>query len=315
MTQLVAVEKENDRVTSAILAGKSGLYAVKANIFIDCTGDGDLAAWAGAPFKKGDEEGHLMPGTLCSLWADIDWPVARNTNQQEKLEEAFRDKVFTVEDRHHSGMWNVGNHLGGANISHAFGVDGTDERSMTKALIQSRKIMPEYERYYRQYLKGFENIELVMTNEMGIRETRRIIGDYVMDLNDFKNRASFDDEIGRYAYPVDIHSTTPSKEDHAKFLKEFQTLRYQKGENYGLPYRSLIVNGLKNLLVAGRCISTDRYMQSSIRVMPCCYITGQAAGMAAALAVSGQTDLRDVDIRQLQSALKKMGGFLPNSHV
>jgi hypothetical protein len=111
---------------------------------------------------------------------------------------------------------------------------------------------------------------------------------------------------------VDIHSSTPSKEDHERFLKEYHSLRYEKGENYGIPYRSLIAKNLNNVLVAGRCISTDRYMQSSIRVMPCCFITGQAVGMAASLTLTEKSDLRKVNIRQLQSSLKNIGAYLPN---
>jgi hypothetical protein len=314
MTQLVAVEKENDEVTTAILAGKSGLFGIKAKVFIDCTGDGDLAAWAGAAFAKGDENGKMMPGTLCSQWAGINWDVARHTRQAARLKDAFKDKIFTVEDRHHTGMNQTGRHLGGANMSHTFGVDGTDERTITRSLVESRKIVAEYERYYREYLEGFENAELVITGSLlGIRESRRITGDYVLSLDDFNKRASFDDEIGRYAYPVDIHPASTNKADFEKSIREFQTMRYQKGENYGISYRSLIVKGLKNVLVAGRCISADRYMQSSIRVMPCCFITGQGAGMAAALAVAGSTDIRNVNIHQLQSSLKKIGAFLPNS--
>jgi hypothetical protein len=314
MTQLIAVEKDEKRVTHAILAGKSGLFAVKASIFIDCTGDGDLAALSGADFEKGDEQGNMMPGTLCSHWAGINWEVARNTRQAAKLEEAFKDKIFTIEDRHHTGMNQTGRHLGGANMSHTYGVDGTDERTITTSLIESRKIVFEYERYYREYLEGFENAELVITGSLlGIRESRRIVGDYVMTLEDFNKRASFDDEIGRYAYPVDIHPRSTNKADYEKFVQEYQTMRYKKGESYGLPYRSLLVKGLENVLVAGRCISTDRYMQSSIRVMPCCFITGQGAGMAAALAITDQVDLRHVDIHRLQSSLKKIGAYLPNA--
>jgi hypothetical protein len=313
MTQLIGVEKEGNHVSLAILAAKSGLFAVKAKFFIDCTGDGDLAAWAGSDFKKGDDEGRLMPGTLCSEWAGINWEIASRVRQAAKLEEAFTDKIFTVEDRHHTGMNQTGRHIGGANMSHAFGVDGTDERTLTRAFIESRKTVFEYERYYREYLEGFENIELVVTGSlMGIRESRRITGDYVLTLDDFNRRASFDDEIGRYAYPVDIHPASTNKADYEKSVREYQTMRYQKGESYGIPYRSLIARGLDNVLVAGRCISTDRYMQSSIRVMPGCFITGQGAGMASAVAVTDQVDLRHVDIHHLQAALKKAGAYLPN---
>jgi len=314
---LIGVEKESeDRVSHAVLAAKSGLFAVKAGVFIDGTGDGDLAALAGAPFEKGDTDGGLMPGTLCSLWANVDWPTVHKSGLgagESRLEAAFKDKVFTLPDRHLPGMWQVGGDIGGGNIGHTFGVDSTDERSVTKALIWGRKLIPEYERYYKQYLKGFEKMTLVATGSLlGIRESRRILGDYVLNLEDFKKRAVFGDEIGRYCYPVDIHASKPDKANYDQFAEEFRTLRYGKGESYGIPYRVLVPRGLGNVLVAGRCVSSDRYIQGSIRVMPGCFITGQAAGLAAAIAIEKRSDTRGFPVSELQARLKQMGAYLPN---
>ncbi|UCG47602.1 MAG: FAD-dependent oxidoreductase [Phycisphaerales bacterium] len=315
-TRLIDVQTSSQQIRCAILAAKSGLFAVRAKIFIDCTGDGDMAVWAGAPYEIGDKDGNVMAGTLCSTWADIDWRAVDKfgRDKQEKLlPDAIKNKLFTNEDRHLPGMWRTGANLGGGNIGHTFGVDGTDERSVTEALIRARKMLLEYERYYKEYLKGFEKMELVATGSMlGIRETRRIMGDYILNLDDFKKRAVFDDEIGRYSYPVDIHSSKPGDEGYEKYAKDFKTLRYGKGENYGIPYRILVPKKLSNLLIAGRCVSTDRYMQSSIRVMPGCFITGQAAGIAAAIAVEKSTDTRGVPVAELQQRLKKIGAFLPN---
>ncbi len=311
-TQLIGVEKQDDKVAFAILWGKSGIFAVKADVFIDCTGDGDLAAWAGAPYEKGDQEGNLMPGTLCSLWADVDWDRIKKYRDDEYLEQAFKDGLFSLDDRHLPGMWAVGEKTGGGNIGHAFGVDGTDERTLTKALVEQRRRLVEYERYYKKYLKGYEGMELVSTASLlGIRETRRIMGDYVLNINDFKNRAVFEDEIGRYCYPIDIHASKPDAAAQKNCEEDFQkNFRYAKGENYGIPYRSLVPRGLSNVLVAGRCISCDRYMQGSIRVMPGCFITGQAAGAAASIAVKEKTHTRGFDVNQLQKILKGMGAYL-----
>ena len=315
-TQLIGVETDAGRVTAAVCAAKSGIFAVKAKIYIDCTGDGDLAAWAGAPFEKGDEQGNLMPGTLCSLWANVDfeaWKKSDLPHQNARLEDAFKDKVFTNEDRHLPGMWPVSEDIGGGNIGHTFGTDGTDERSLTKGLVWGRKSMLEYERYYKEYLKGFEKMELVATGSLlGLRETRRIMGDYVLCLDDFKKQAVFDDEIGRYSYPVDIHPAGTDEADFDKFKDEWENLRLAPGENYGISYRCLVPKKLTNVLVAGRCISADRFMQSSVRVMPGCYITGQAAGVAAALAVEKNTNTRSLDMSELQRRLVKMGAYLPN---
>jgi hypothetical protein len=316
-THLIAVEVEQGRVTLAILAGKSGLFAVRARVFVDGTGDGDLAAWAGAPFEKGDPQGKMMAGTLCSLWANIDWEAVHRggrASDESKLEDAFRDKVFTIEDRHLPGMFHVGGRMGGGNIGHTFNLDATDERSLTQALVWARKSLPEYERYYKQYLRGFERLELVATaSQLGCRESRRILGDYVLNLEDFKRRAVFPDEIGRYNYAVDIHAAQPDLASYRQYADDFRTLRYSQGESYGIPYRSLVPRGLSNVLVAGRCVSTDRYVQSSLRVMPGCFITGQAAGVAAAIAAEQKTDTRSVPLAELQRRLKALGAYLPHA--
>ncbi|MFO7898249.1 MAG: FAD-dependent oxidoreductase [Planctomycetota bacterium] len=315
-TALIDVATDGDRVSHAVCAAKSGIFAVEAKMFVDGTGDGDLAAWAGAPFEKGDENGDLMPGTLCSLWADVDWETVRSGGgkpERERVSEAIADGVLSQEDYHLPGMWRVGENVGGGNIGHTFGVDNTDERSITEALIRGRELVPEYEQYYKEYLDGYEEMKLMATGSLlGIRESRRITGDYVLCIDDFKERATFDDEIGRYSYPVDIHPTRPGREEFERFTDEWETLRYKKGENYGIPYRSLTPQGLANVLVAGRCISADRAMQGSVRVMPGCYITGQAAGMAAAIAAEQDTSARGFGIGLLQGRLKEIGAFLPN---
>ena len=139
------------------------------------------------------------------------------------------------------------------------------------------------------------------------------MGDYVLCLDDFKARATFDDEIGRYSYPVDIHPMRPDKAAFEQFHEEWTSLRYGPGESYGIPYRVLLPRKLANVLVAGRCVSTDRYLQGSIRVMPGCYITGQAAGVAAAMAADADKTPRDVSVAQLQKRLLAMGAYLPNA--
>ena len=180
-------------------------------------------------------------------------------------------------------------------------------------MITSRKTVTEYDRYYREYLSGFEKLTLVATGaSLGVRESRRILCDYTLCVDDFLSRAVFEDEIGRYCYPVDIHIMNTDKEEFERFNEEYnKRLRYAKGESYGIPYRSLIPKGLDNILVAGRCIGSDREMQASVRVMPGCFITGQAAGAAASLAVKNQ-NVRGFDIKELQRKLLELGAFLPN---
>jgi hypothetical protein len=262
----------------------------------------------------GDENGEVMPQTLCSVWANIDRSRILPGTQNRFIEQAYADGVLSLEDRHLPGIFHRENGIGGGNIGHTFGVDPTDERSLTSAMIRGRAYIPEYERYYKEYLKdGYENMTLIGTAPvLGVRESRRIVCDYMLTADDFVNRAVFEDEIGRYCYPVDIHVKSTDKSEYARFEEEYKKLyRYKKGESYGIPYRSLIPVSFDNALVAGRCMGTDQKMQASIRVMPGCFITGQAAGAAAALAKNAG-DVRSVDFRDLADALLSLGAYIPN---
>lgn len=314
-THLTDVICTNGRVEYAVISSKSGMYLIRAKVFIDATGDGDLCVWAGAQYALGDENQNTMPATLCSLWANIDYP-RRNARDDSQLEEAINDHIFTLEDRHLPGIADAdtARGVGGGNIGHCFNVNPTDEASLTQAMLWGRKSLPEYEYYYNHYLKGFEHAGICSTADMlGVRESRRIKGDYELCAQDFLDRAIFDDEIGRYCYPVDIHIMTPDKEAYEAVLAEYKRFSYGPGESYGIPYRALLPAGLSNVLVTGKCISTDRQMQASVRVMPGCYITGQAAGIAAALACSCNGETRSINIKELQARLKDMGGYLPNA--
>ena len=305
---------EGRKIQYVVCAAKGSIFAVRAKVYIDCTGDGDMAAQAGAEFGLGDEEtGEMMAATLCALWENIDWK-RKTCGDADRLPQAIADGVFTNADLHLPGIWRLSERTGGSNAGHVYDVDGTDAASMTPAMAKGRKQLREYRRYYREYIPGFEGMELVCSAPfIGIRETRRIFGDFVQTLDDFVSRRHFDDEIGCYCYPVDIHAGRNTKEGYEKFHKEHSSLRYQSGESYGIPYRALTVRGFDNLLVAGRCISADRFMQSSVRVMPGCYITGQAAGLAAAIAADNHTGIRGVDPAELREKLRGAGAFLPRS--
>ena len=322
-TRVADVVSEGGQIQYVVCASPTGMWAVKAKVYIDCTGNGDLAVWAGAEWKKGDATGHMMPGTLVSYWDQIDWEKWKKERPQgfagsnqpfgAFLPEANRDHVLSVPDLHFSGIFRQEGGLGLANMGHCFNVDGTDEASLTKALVEGRASMVEYERYLHDYLKrGLENARLIATGELlGIRETRRIIGDYVLSLDDYLKRASFDDEIGRYAYPIDIHPSSADPKAMAEHVKQFNSkYKYAKGESYGIPYRILTPKGFSNLLVAGRCVSSDEMVQASIRVIPACYITGQAAGLAAAMAADKALSVHGISVPELRQHLADFGAYL-----
>lgn len=322
-TKLIDAIVSDGKIDYVVCQGKSDMFAIKAKIYIDCTGDADLGYHAGAEVLKGDEAGNMQAGTLCSLWTDIDWSTAeadgyydgywpRNT---QKLEQAHADGIFSHYDKSLPGMWQCGDHIGGGNIGHEFYVDGTDEESLTKAFVDGRKRAQEYQKYYREYLGGcFKNVVLADTGSiMGIRETRRIVGDYMLVKEDYFREAVFDDEIGRYSYDIDVHSISALTGKAVEVDPNGTSFdNYQDGQSYGIPYRCLVAKGFSNLMMAGRCVSADRRMLGSIRVMPGCYITGQAAGIGAKFAVENNCAARDVDVCQVQSRLLDIGMYLPN---
>ena len=324
-TNLIDVNVENGSIQYVICAAKGSVFAVKAKVYIDCTGDGDLAYYAGADVEYGDENGRTMATTLCGLWTGIDWSRVKG-HDSRRLSDAFADHVFTNEDRHLPGMWRImeeskdengvsgPNGLGGSNAGHVYDLDAREAGSLTEGIIKGRKQLLEYRNYYRNYLDGFEQAELVYSaSYLGIRESRRIVCDYRMVLDDFQRQAVFEDDIGRHTYTIDIHSPTNDKAGYETFIREHTTLRHKPGESYGIPYRSLTVKGIDNLLTAGRCICSDRYMQSSLRVMPGCYITGQAAGIGAAVACdTNSSNVHETDVHEIQKRLVQMGGYLPN---
>ena len=319
-TDVIDAIREGDRIRYAVCAARNEIFAVEAGVYIDCTGEGDLSYYAGAESEFGDENGRVMAATLCGIWDGIDWSRVKKPDER-RLEDAFLDHVFTNEDRHLPGMWPLASQsgdgradgVGGSNAGHVYGVDPRSSVSLTKGTVEARKQLLEYRRYFREYLSGYENAELLITAPyLGIREGRRITGDYKMVLDDFIRRADFEDEIGRYSYPVDIHAPVNDRAGYEKYHEEFMKYRYGKGESYGISYRALAVKGIENLLVAGRAISSDRYMQSSLRVMPGCFITGQAAGLAASIASEGEGNVHGIRVTELRHRLRKLGAYLPD---
>jgi len=311
-TTLIALKTDGSgRVEYAVLSSCGKIFAVRAKVFIDCTGNGDLCVMAGAQWKLGGNDGLTMPATLCSLWADVDFQSISGRDDSH-LDEAIADGVIPVNDKLLPGIKHIKGSVGGGNIGHCFSLNPTDTDAMTAAMLYSRSLIRDYEKYYRQYLTGYENMFLCATaNMLGVRESRRIVGDETLLNEHYDSCAVFENEIGRYSYFRDIHTEQPTTEAHEIFLKRIGK-RHGRGESYGIPYGVLTPKGLKNVLTAGKCISTDRHMQSSVRVVPGCYITGQASGMAAALACECGGDVRGFGIAKLQQSLKSVGAFLPN---
>ena len=307
-TRIVDAVCEDGTILYAVVSGPDGVYALQGDFFVDCTGNGSLSSFAGADYEYGDANGKTMSATICSLWGGVDFSEKDKGSDGQNYEQAYRDGVFSQYDPLLPGIKK--NYpevqVGGGNVGHCFGVDDRDTQSLTDAMFSGRKILTEYENYYRHYVKGCEKAVLIKSADyIGIRESRRIICEYTLTMDSFFAKESFLDEIGRYSYPVDIHPMTPDKSGLQGFC-EAVSLRHEDGETYSIPYRCLVPKKVNNLLVAGRCIGADRPMQASARVIPCCYITGQAAGVAAAVCVEDSTSARQADVEKIQLRIKQL---------
>jgi len=309
-------------VRAVVAAGKAGLQAFAAKVFVDATGDGDLAAAAGAPFEKGHGgDGRLMPATHCFILSNVDdyayrhGPNLHAHNAQSPIYDVLKSGKYPQISDAHLCNNTVGPGAVGFNAGHLWDVDNTDPPSVSHALMQGRKMAAAYRDALAEYHpKAFANAFLVATGAlMGIRETRRIVGDYQLTLDDYMMRRSFPDEICRNSYFIDIHQAKDQSARRPEDIEKWQgrTFRYGKGESHGIPYRCLTPKGLRNALVAGRCISCDASVQGSVRVMPTCLAMGEAAGVAAAFAAATDGDVHAVDAARLRARLRECGAYLP----
>ncbi|MBQ6471508.1 MAG: FAD-dependent oxidoreductase [Victivallales bacterium] len=317
-SRLAAIRKENGRIAQGVFAGPSGLFAVTAEQFVDGTGDGTLAFLAGSPFDLGTpESGELMPASLLSLWTGYDFDAYlkgdahnhRDPKMLQLLEDAFRNGELSQEDYHHTGIFPVTEFTAAANLGHVYQVNPTDEQSLSNAIRENRRLLQEYQAFYRNHIDGFAKARIIATaSVLGIRESRRIRGQYTLTLQDYLNRASFQDEIERNNFPIDIHPPK-GKAGVEAHKAQFGSTRFAKGESYGIPYRILLPQKQQNLLLCGRCVSAERPVYASIRVIPACYITGQAAGLAAALAIERHISPNDINRDELRTQLRRLGAF------
>ncbi len=318
-TVLSAVETDGaGGVEALVVSNKAGLSALKAKVYVDCTGDADLSAWAGARFGKGDQEGDLQPATHCFLLSNVNeeaylrGPRLYHANPDSPIHRILASKRYEAIVDAHICNNLTGPGTVGFNAGHIWDVDNTRPETVSRALVQGRKMAAAYRDALAEFFpEAFGDAFLAATgNAIGIRETRRIVGDYVLTLDDYLRRRSFPDEICRNSYFIDIHFA--QQERHRIDNVEGRFEHYKKGESHGIPYRCLTPRGLRNVLVAGRSISCDRVVQGSVRVMPVCLAMGEAAGMAAAHASRTEgNDVHQVDVARLRRRLVEENAYLP----
>jgi len=313
----VDVDSEARSVRGVVLHNIEGYRYITARTFIDCTGDAVLADLCGCVCREaGRDTPRIMPATLPSLFAGIDWSHDVQ-HQHAQLLRALKDGHFTQYDRHLPGMSRVGPTIGYLNGGHLFNLNALRCESLSKGVMLGRRLAQEYLAFYRKYVPGCEAIEHVTTASLiGVRESRRIVGEYELTLSDYTARRQFPDQIGLFNKAIDIHCYDTSDEEYERFRNEYEkTGRLGPGECFGIPYGILVPKGWRNLWVAGRCVSSDVAVHGSIRVQPACSMMGQAAGTAAVQSIrSGQT-ASGIDTAELVNTLRLQNAILPQKNL
>lgn len=301
------VVRDGKWLKGVLVETKSGRYAILARIVVDATGDGDVAARAGADFRLGrDGDGLVQPVTLMSKVLNEDWAIAYpyvNSHQEQLLPLAAKrgndfvwagmDNILRAEETYYNGV-------------HVHRIDGTDVRDITRAAIEMRRKLWRNLEVLREHVPGCARASMCATASLlGVRESRRIIGDYVLTIEDVLEGRQFADQIARYSCYVDIHQIDPKQKQ-----SPYAGRRLEPGVSYGLPYRCLLPRGVENLLVVGRCFSATHEALASARMIPACMAMGEAAGTAAALSLKADVSPRALDRNDLRCRLKSQGVLL-----
>ena len=329
---------ENAGITLRVLS-KFGENSLHCRRIIDCSGDGDVAVMLGADYESGDENGIAQAVTLMFDVGGVDMTealeyVRSNPDQMRfpKLPDDIDINALSQQALGIAGYYDLISQAKNKgeypvpgdlvfyitrprkgevtfNTTHVGEVDGIDPEGLTHAEIEGRRQMVHVLNFARSSMPGFKNAYLARTPvHIGVRESRRIMGAYKFDAVDVAESRKFEDAICRLAYYVDIHKGKDAgytrKEEKAKLVQP------SPGNYYEIPYRCLVPNGIENLLVAGRCISSSQAGHGAIRIMPCCAAMGQAAGTAAALSLRNNTSVRNIDIDMLINQLRSDGALL-----
>lgn len=307
----VGVEKTERNLTSCIFATKGGFYQINAKAFIDCTGDADVCYQAGAQIMFAGEKGELQPPSTFFLIDGVNEEVVEKHMRNHSLPERERRWTNEIEQARERGEFPCGtqkvrifkqlNDVFAVNmcqIDKPFDVNDPD--LVAKAEIEGRKQTKMIFDFLKKYIPGFENIRLIESSaRLGIRESRRVVGEYVLKHEDLLQAKIFDDAIVILSSTVDVHTSgaviyTPTKST----------------ASYSIPYRSIVAKDFDNVWMAGRNVSADRYAHGAVRVMPPSIAMGQAAGVAASIACKIGAKAKDVPYSELRKILIKQNTYL-----
>ncbi len=298
------VWKDEKGLKGCLIASKSGIYKIASKIIIDTTGDADVVAHAGGAFEKSIDTGKVQSCTAVFFMANVDikkakafgkkamWKAMRLANQSGEF------VLPRIEGSFHATP-NPG--MIEANMTRIPDVDTTDFKSVSEAESEGRSQVHQYVEFLKKYVPGFEESYLVQSgSQLGMREGRRIIGDYVLTKTDVLEGKKFDDAITRCGQPIEDHYD--GKDTKWVYIKE--------NGYYDIPYRCLTPRGLTNVLAAGRCLSATHDGHASARSSGTAFSMGQAAGMAAAMALNTNNDVRKINIDDLRKNLIKIGAII-----
>jgi hypothetical protein len=312
----VDVDRNKRKINGVVTSNVEGYRYIEAKAFVDGTGDAILSDLCGAKCRAaGRDTPNIMPPTLCAMIADMDYEHYKSAQKPAMVEKAIAEGFFTQNDRHIPGLFRSTESTATLNAGHLFHTDALNCRSLSDGMVKGRLLVQEYANFYRKYMKGTENMKVMATGSvLGIRESRRIVGEYELNYDDFRARRHFPDDIAIYCKAVDIHVYDLSDEEYKRYYQEFNSLdRLKKGENYGIPYGILVPKGWTNLWVGGRCTSADIKVNGAIRDQPACSMMGQAAGTAAVQHIRTGQPACDLDTRLLVETLRKAGANLPQA--
>jgi hypothetical protein len=312
-TQVVHAELENNRIRGVAVSNKSGLQMVRAKAVVDATGDADLAARCGCEVRMGRDEDHLTaPSTLIMHVDNVD--VAAWLNYIETHDEPrFRKLILDLRAR---GIWTFPYDIFIAvqlnepgvmmiNTSRVVGIDGTDARSRSDGYRRARAENVALLDVVIRHIPGFSKARLkAVASHIGIRETRRIAGGFVMTVEDVYNGAKFPDTIGLSAYGFDLPD--PKRPSHQPVAESGRP----KPPVTHIPYRIMVPRPVTNLICPGRAVSVERDVLGPLRVMAPCMAMGEAAGVASAQVVKRACSFRDVDTAELRAELTERGAIV-----
>ncbi len=319
----VIQDENDDLINGVIIEDKSGRRAIQGKVFIDCSGDADMAALSGADFEKGrPQDGLMQPMTLLFKAGGVNTEILVDYIKREKEQFKFGINVDELDGNSVIHLWGFTDVLKKGyesgrlslkrnelhmvttirkgeviiNFTRAIG-DGTIGGDITKAQLQTMIQAHELLNYFKDFVPGFEEAYILSTGGVGVRETRRIKGLYILTKDDILNQVKFDDTVAKGTFPIDIHQPDSGGMEYTMITKA-----------YNIPLRCLISKDRKNLLVAGRCISVSYMASASVRITATCMATGQAAGTAASLLCTGNAiDFRLLSVKKLQETLVEQG--------